>query len=165
MSYRFDHRSEDEFIKDIKECSEFETRLMQLYVSWLNKKSTKKYSFTHTGVDNTGEFIKNDKEVHSGADFLLDCGDGVSHKIEIKHCKPERSRFHLKLSHINKCIDDDICIVNWMGTDTPEIRFCILTPNDLRKLLGICKQVTMWSKECLRINNKDVEWMKHDNFD
>ena len=160
MSYRFDNRTEDEFKRDIEECSKFETILMTMYVSWLNSRPLdRKYTFRHTGVDNEGKYIANDKEISAKADFLLVCDDGTEHRIEIKHCKPERNRFHLKVPHVERCVTDDVCIVNFMATDTPERRFCILTPQLLSKSLVENIRVMMWSKDCIRYNNSDYTWI------
>lgn len=158
MSYRFDKRSKKDFIKHIKECSIFEKELMQLYVDWLNLKS-KIYSYSDSGIDNSGEFIEDDKKVTSKADFLLHKQGGRDRKIEIKHCKPERSVFHLKTSHVKRCIKEDVCIINWMNTDGPDRRFCILTPKVLAEKLKNGPHVKMWSKDVIRFFNKEYTWI------
>lgn len=158
MNYRFDNRSKDQFIKDIKECSIFEKELMQLYVDWLNK-SKPIYTYSDHGVDNTGEFIEKDGDVNSKADYVLHTEGKRDRRIEVKHCKPERNVFHLKTSHVKRCIKDDVCIINWMNTDGPNRRFCILTPKVLAEKLESGPHVKMWSKPVIRFFNKDYTWI------
>lgn len=159
MNYRFDKRSEDEFKKHIKECSLFEHDLMKLYVDWLNTKKNI-YTFSDHGIDNSGEFISDSKNVTSKADFTLHTKDKKDRRIEIKHCKPERSVFHLKTSHVRRCIKDNVCIVNWMNTDGPNRRFCILTPKILSEKLEKGPHVKMWMKDVIRFYNNEYEWFK-----
>lgn len=156
--YRFDSRSEEEFKKHIKECSIFERDLMRRYVKYLNSKSTDVYEFEDNGIDNSGEFIGEDKDVDAKPDFVLLKNKSIRRKIEIKHCKPERTCFHIKLNHINRCIEEDVCIINWMGTDTNNARFCILTPDILRKSLETGYRCSMWSKPVIRFYCKDFVW-------
>lgn len=161
--YRFDVRSEDEFKKHIKACTLLEKELMQKYVNWLNKTNPDHvYSFKDNGIDNTGEFIKSDKKLSAEADFLLYKNNKRPRKIEVKHCKPECTRFHIKLSHIYKCIADDICIVNWMGVGGKTPRFCILTPKILEESLKR-PVVMMWQKETIRFYCTEFDWIYDEN--
>jgi hypothetical protein len=162
MSYRFDTRSEEQFKKDIKESTQIERKLMEVYVAWLNSggghRPAGSYSFQDNGVDNSGEYIKDDKKVHTGADFILKTQGGRNKKVEIKFCRPEVSRFHLKVSQIKKYIENDVCIVNFMGIDSNQPRFCILTPAVMTKALRDNVPVKMWNKECIRFKNADMDW-------
>ena len=158
-NYRFDTRSEEEFKKHIKECTEFEQILMRAYVKWLNDtKGGDQYTFENHGVDNSGEFIEEDKAVTAQPDFVLLKNGKSPRKIEIKHCKPARTRFHLKLNHVKHCIKANVCVVNWMATDTEDPKFCILTPAVLTEALASKTPVKMWNKNCLRFENKECEW-------
>lgn len=160
MSYRFDKRTEEEFKNDIENCTKLETVLMGRYVDYLNSRTDKTvdYTFIHNGVDNTGEFIKDDKEVHCGADFILRAPGKLDKPIEIKHCKPKRSAFHLKINHIQQCVKNNVCIINWMGVETDNPQFCILLPSDLEQSLLTGKQVLFWQKKCIKFNCKDHTW-------
>ena len=159
MSYRFDSRSEQQFKEDIRVSSVKETVLMQLYVRWLNQKyPDRKYTYAHNGINNNGDYIPNNSDIDSSADFLLVSPKNSPRKIEIKHCNPERPRFHIKINHINRCIKEDVCIVNWMGVDTDNPKFCILTPAILKEALETGYRTKMWQKPVIRFFCKDYEW-------
>jgi hypothetical protein len=160
--YRFDNRSPEEFKKHIKECTKLERELMEKYVKWLNSSNKGNYTFIDNGVDNTGEFIVNDKHLSSKADFILYKNNGRPRKIEIKHCKPECTRFHIKLSHIYRCIKEDVCIVNWMGVGGKNPRFCVLTPKILEESLKR-DTVQMWQKETIRFYCSEFDWTNDAN--
>jgi hypothetical protein len=134
---------------------------MLRYVNWLNIKNPDDvYSFEDNGIDNTGEFIANDKHLSSKPDFLLFKNGKRPRKIEVKHCKPECTRFHIKLSHVYRCIEEDVCIVNWMGVGGKNPRFCILTPKILSESLKR-PVVRMWQKDAIRFNCDEFDWV-HD---
>lgn len=160
MNYRFDKRTQEEFIQDIEKSSKVEHQLMEKYVNWLNIKYPGEYSFIDNGIDNTGKFILNSKDVTLEADFILKHKNQnkPDRKIEIKHCNPDRSSFHLKIPHIEHCVNDDVCIVNWMGVETENPRFCILTPKDLKLLLINGERKQFWHKPCIRCKCNDFEW-------
>lgn len=159
--YRRDSRSVDQFKKDIKECSHLERELMILYVTFLNEKAGEAlYSFEDHGVDNSGEFIEDNSKITCKADFVLKTKGKRDKKIDIKFCRESHSRFHLKVNQLKKYLAEDVCIVNWMGIDTPDRAFCIITPKQIEQLLATEKPVRMWYKECLRLNCKDFKWIK-----
>jgi hypothetical protein len=157
--YRLDSRSLSQFKRHIRECSILEHKLMVDYVKWLNGKNKGLYTFRDNGVDNSGNFIENESQVSSEADFLLLKNDKNPKKIEIKHCKPLRDCFHLKINHIDKCIKDDICIINWMGLDLSNPSFCILTPKILQEYKDKSPISIFWSKKCIKFLCTDFNWI------
>lgn len=161
--YRKDGRTLEQFKEDIKACTKTERDLMNLYLEYLNKSVTdgNYYYYLDNGVDNTGEFIEDNKKITSEADFLL-CKIGKpNRKIEIKFCKPDRPVFHLKISHMKRCIKEDVCVVNWMSVDNISARrFCILTPKKLEHFLNNGYHTKMWFKPCVRIKNAEIEWIQ-----
>lgn len=159
MSYRFDTRTKEQFIEEIATRTAMEQVLMQRYVAWLNTQNKGLYTFVDNGIDNTGAFIEDDKKVKAVPDFVLYKNGTDPKRIEIKHCLPERAVFHLKTGHVNKCIKDDVCIVNWMGVDAENPRFCILTPEQLKLALTQCKHVKFWSKPCLQFKCNQQSWI------
>lgn len=161
--FRFDNRSKAQFSKDIKECTSIERGLMQDYIKYLNNRPNAKheYTFIDYGVDNSGNFLESSK-VNTKADFLLKHPNQKDRHIEIKFCRKDNSAFHLKIHQIQQYIKKDVAIVNWMGIDTPNKRFCILTPVIMQELLKSGKRVFFkpWMKECIKIENKDMVWIK-----
>jgi hypothetical protein len=157
---RRDNRNLQQFKQDIKISHKIELELMTIYVNWLNSAKGGGYSFKNYGVDNSGKFIPNDREVSLNADFLL-CRDSFSdRKIEIKFCREDYNEFHLKVHQINDYIKEDVCVVNFMGINTNKKRFCILTPTTLKEALNKGPIVTKWSKPCLRFKCKDFAWIE-----
>ena len=158
--YRYDYRSQDQFIDDILEATKIENYLMSLYVAWLNKnrKSKSLYYFEDYGVNNSGEFIEDPSKVNCKADFLLKRYNHSNRKIDIKFARKEHSRFHLKVRQVKKYLKDDVCIINFMGVDTSNIRFCILKPIELKDWLENAQRCNMWHQECIRIPCKAVKW-------
>lgn len=160
---RQDNRSIAQFRKDIKECTSIELSLMREYVKFLNEskdRGDRPYFFEDHGVDNTGAFIANERMVNCKADFLLKRSGQNDRKIEIKFCRDEKSVFHLKIHQIKKYIQDDVCIVNWMGIDTQNRKFCILTPAILKESLDSGKKINFWQKPCIQYKCEDYKWYK-----
>lgn len=157
--YRFDNRTEDEFKADIKHCSKVEQDLMARYVNYLNSLGEGVYTYENNGIDNTGEFIPNDRKVSSEPDFLLKRDGGKPHKVEIKHCNPDRPVFHLKYNHVVSCLMKKATIVNWMGLETDHPKFCVITPEQLEESIKTKKTVVFWAKECYRFNCEEFEWI------
>jgi len=159
-----DNRTPEEFAKDIKAATATEKELMIIYVNYLNsrKRNDKPYTWVDNGIDNTGEFIPDDKNVDCRADFLLRREGQADRPIEIKFCRPLYNRFHLKTNQVKYYIEHNICIVNFMGIDTATPSFCILPPKKLQELLEDGKhEGWMWGKPCLRIYNKEMEWFNY----
>lgn len=159
MSYRFDNRSKEQFIEDIAKRTATERSLMERYVVWLNASGNAKYTYIDNGIDNSGKFIENDGAVKADADFILYKNGSSPRRIEIKHCLPDRDIFHLKVPHVERCVKDDVCIVNWMGVSGEKPRFCILTPSDLKKALENGKRVIFWKKPCIRFECGQQKWI------
>lgn len=163
---RFDLRSKSQFEKHIKECTLIEKELMQVYVNWLNaKRSTgsPEYTFIDHGVDNTGKLIERSCDVDMSADFILRRLGRQDKKIDIKFCRPEHKIFHLKVSQMLEYIQEDVCIINFMGIDGKNPRFCILTPGALAQWLDLGERIKFrpWGgKEVIRFHNSDFEWHK-----
>lgn len=159
MNYRKDRRSVEQFAKDIKESSLIERELMTLYVNWLNAKAGgSQYTFEDFGCDNSGELIKEEGKVNTKADFLLRKNGIRPRRIEIKYCKRDLPVFHLKISQLVSYTKNDVCIVNWMGIDTPNRRFCIITPTQIQDLLDNGKRFNFWQKPCIQIKTEDCTW-------
>jgi len=163
LSYRFDHRTKEQFIKNIKECSLIEHQLMTIYVDWLNSNidDDNKFFFEDHGIDNTGAFIANSKNVDCRADFVLKRKGKKDKKIDIKFSKQHLDNFHLKVKHIQQYIYTDTCVVNFMGIDTPNPKFCILPPKDLNSwfICGKMIDYAPWGyKPCIRFSVNDIIW-------
>jgi hypothetical protein len=164
MEYRRDGRSVERFAQDLKDCHRVENQLMTLYVGWLNSRirNDDKYSFEDNGVDNSGKLLT-DKQVTSAADFLLIRAGHSAKHIDIKFCREERKTFHLKVSQLNQYVKNNVAIINYMGSDGENRRFCIIKPDEIKWLLKYGEKVkfAVWGyKECIRCYVNDFEWHK-----
>lgn len=165
-SYKMkESRSTEKFANDILKCTNIEAKLMQIYVNWLNenKKSKHPYTFINHGIDNTGKYIEKRAKVTTKADFLLKHKSKQDRKIEIKFSRQITDIFHLKIKQLRDYIIDDVCLVNFIGTETAHPQFCILTPADMLNLfLNKKNQVVEFQpwdfKLCLRVKYPDVIW-------
>ena len=164
MTYRFDKRSPQKFKSDIKTCTLIERKLMQVYVDWLNAgggEHAGKYTFHDNGVDNSGEFIADNSKIHCGADFILKTAGGKDKKIEIKFCRKDLPEFHLKSKQIDRYIENDVCIINFMSVEANNPRFCIITPQTLTKWRAekpSFKCYQMGGKISINIQNSEVKY-------
>lgn len=158
--YRLDSRTKEQFAEDIKAATLQERELMRYYVSWLNKTKGKGeiiYSFTDHGVDNSGEYLE-PGTAHTAADFILHKKGGKDKKIEIKFCRPERPEFNFKVAQLEKYVRNDVCIINFMGVETPNRRFCIFTPATLKEALASGERKRFWHKDCIRFKTSGQKW-------
>lgn len=155
--YRKDARSEDEFKDDIAECTRIESQLMSIYVNDLGRRTNKKYTFADNGIDNSGEYHA-DNKITSDADFILYTPEKKSHLIEIKFSRPDCSRFHLKVSQIKSYIKQDCCIIMFMGIDTEQSRYTIITPKDMINIQNTAEEISLWYKQVYRLKTKDFIW-------
>lgn len=158
---RFDFRTKEKFKKDIKECTKIESVLMKLYVDWLNSirdQDTAEYTYEDHGIDNSGEYLD---KVDARADFLLKRPGTRNKKIDIKFARKDVKVFHLKVNQIIQYIQDDVCVVNFIGAETDSPRFCIIPPSELSEWLRCGERVKYkaWGgKLCIRFPVDDMEW-------
>lgn len=159
-NYRFDKRTEQEFVNDIAEATSIEKGLMELYVDDLNRRQGNLYSYSNHGVDNSGNYIPDIKHVNSKADFILHKRGSRDRLIEIKFSKPTTSTFHLKVSQLESYIKQDCCIVMFMGVDSENCSYTILLPKNYRNYIDAGEKKRMWGKDCIRFKVKDFTWYK-----
>lgn len=155
--YRLDSRTKEQFVADIKSATLQEKELMKLYVGWLNASGKGEYSFTDHGVDNTGEYLEPGK-AHAGADFILHKKGGRDKKIEIKFARNEIYTFNFKVAQLERYVREDVCIINFMGVETTNRRFCIFTPAALKEALASGERKRMWYKDCVRFKTSQQKW-------
>lgn len=159
--YRLDTRTKEQFAADIKAATATEQELMTLYVKWLNTtkgggKAT--YSFVDNGVDNTGKYLE-EGQAHAAADFILKTEGKRDKLIEIKFARENISSFNFKVAQLERYVQEDVCIVNFMGVETSNRRFCIFTPASLKEALASGERKRMWHKDCIRFSTAKQKWI------
>lgn len=157
-SYRFDHRSKEEFAKEIKEYTFEERRLLELWLTLIEKQTGKKPAFKDIGCGNSGELLK-DSEVSSAPDFDVD-GYGL---IEVKFSKPLiKENFHLKVSQVNQYLKKgNVTILMVNGSDGIIPEFTLLFEENLKQIKKFCEKVPFYGfggKIAFKIPIKLFEW-------
>ncbi len=160
MSYRMDHRSPEDFANDIKKCVAIEHKLMESYVKDLSARKGGIYKFRPSNSQADGEFIPSGKKVSSEADFWLITPSGEERRIEVKFCRDDRKDFRIKVSQLRSYIKQDCCIVTYMGVNTPNPKYTVLTPLDLSSLAERYPDEYFhpWKKDVKRILSQDCVW-------
>lgn len=157
MKYRKDKRTREQFKRDIEESTKIERVLMELYTADLSRRRGIKYTFEDNGCDNSGKLLA-DKHVTTDPDFLLITPAGKRHKIEIKFSRPDKEDFHLKDDQLRAMQKHACALVVFMGTETPNRRYCVIKPDQFPIILEKCPKKVLWSKDARQLMTKDFEW-------
>ena len=147
--YRKDNRTLQEFKEDIKKYSEEQERGLHLVFKALNIDLGDE-DYTDNGVDNSGEYIEDDEEIHCDADFCL------NKKIEVKLCNPNINRFHIKVNQVKTYIKENAVILFIMGYDTDNPHFTFLNPKDV--LDNYVDIVDLFEKRHFELKKTDFRW-------
>ena len=157
-NYRFDKRSKEEFVDDIKASTRTESVLLNLWLDYLERKDGTRPVFRYTGCgEDDGEFLE-DKKVTTHADYQVD-GHGL---VEIKFSKKLLPKvFHLKEKQVESYLKQEanILMVNGAMTDDPV--FTIITHDALKGIAENCK-VRPWpgfgNKRSYIVHVSDFIW-------
>ena len=139
MSYRFDNRSEQEFIKDIEERTLREHELFLAWLRYIKYTTDHRPKYRNVGCGKKGEYIKNEK-VSTAVDFLVE-GYGL---VEVKFATPMLMKyFHLKVRQLKSYQSQQatILMVNGAGTKNPT--FTMISPLALAEIEKTCKKI-LW---------------------
>jgi len=168
MSYRFDHRTKEQFTKDIKNYHKTEIEIVIRICEFFRNKNTWP-KLTSSGCDYTGQYLSDDKVDHE-ADFKIN-----NEYFEITHsnypCK--KNFFRQKVNKVHRCIDDQANLVFVNGVKNKEPEFIIIKPQSLKTLTQQSKEEygnidlidhtgKPINKPCYRYNFKwfDGQWEK-----
>lgn len=135
---RMDGRSPEEFKKDIKESTKDQEVILQL---WLNKTGQSELRVWDNGSNNTGKYIKNDKEVTTDPDYYIQ-GLGL---IEVQYAKPFcKDYFHIKTNKAKTCIQKQakILMINGFREQQPE--YILITASQIKVICARCSIVNWW---------------------
>lgn len=160
MKYRQDCRTKDEFAKDIKKCSEMEKTLISAYVSDIMSKTDQKYTWRASNSLAEGDLVENDKHVTTEADFIVIQPDGCEKGVEIKFSRKNSDVFRLKISQIKSYIKQGCDVITFMGTDTANPKYTVMTTSDLQTILETIptEYFHPWKKEIKKIKSQDCLW-------
>src|SRR5205085_10477008 len=88
------------------------------------------------GIDNTGEYIEDSREISSNADFIVN-----GRPLEIKHVKNKLFKFRLKMNPIDSYINQKARILLVLGWETDSPEFTILNLEQIQHIAKYGKKV------------------------
>lgn len=141
-NYRFDKRSKEEFVADIKASTQTEAVLLNLWLNYIERTTgEERLKFRYTGCGpNDGEFLE-DSKVTTHADYEVE-GIGL---LEVKFSKKLLPKiFHLKVRQVESYLRQGatILMVNGSESDTP--KFTIINTVALQAIADTC-EVRPWA--------------------
>lgn len=153
LAYRIDHRTIDQFSKDIKIGHEKERDIMNAYKQYVYDTYGIQLDVKPNGVDNSGKFIFG--KVNTKADYLVN-----DKPLEIKFNNRMLDFFHFKVSQLNSYIRQDAHVLFVNGYETSCPVFTIMTPKHLRKVRKLKKPIYFekWKKQVYRLRASDYVW-------
>jgi hypothetical protein len=131
MNYRFDKRSKEEFIQDIKQTINIED---EIFHKWINIIGQPKYK--KNGCGKNGEFLP-DKKVSTAADYEVENYGRIEVKFSRKNLK---THFHLKVGQVKSYLKQNASILminDYNGDPT----YVLINPTILEKISNTCKIV------------------------
>lgn len=136
-NYRFDQRSEEEFLKDIKNRTLEERKLFFLWLDLVQKETGTRPIFKDTGCGKDGDYLEDD-QVSTDPDFEVE-GYG---KLEVKFSKPIcETFFHLKEGQVKSYYKSGAIILMINGARSEIPTFTMLKSETLKDIIDTCKLV------------------------
>ncbi len=142
LAYRRDHRSTEEFARDVEWGTLREGRLMRAWATMVVDEGIfDELTIADNGVDNTGGLITDESAVTDNADFLVATRGGTpllldgEHLIEVKYC-PCLWKATYKVGNLRAYIEQGAKILTiWgRGQESPE-RWSIVGPEVMQNML------------------------------
>lgn len=138
IRYRADNRSIEQFKEDILEGNRIEYEIIKRFC---DKKGLEFVQLGHDG----GEFKEKSNSV---ADFMVD-----GKPMEVKFCRKDIRRFHLKKYHVDDYIKQGALILFIMNYDEKPM-FCVIDPNTVTHY----PVRVFWQKLSYLCKAKDFTW-------
>lgn len=132
---RQDGRSLKQFKLDIKESTIDQDKILH---AWLRTTGQTELQVWDNGSDNSGKYIKNDKEVSLDPDYEVE----LHGPIEIQFAKPMCPEvFHLKEKKLLHCIQAKAKILMVNGWKEKVPRFILITVSQAKVIAARCEIV------------------------
>jgi hypothetical protein len=106
-NYRLDNRTESQFKKDIKNSSLKEAEIAVRICQWIKDQSEQWPKLIPTGIDFTGDFIKDGSTINASPDYQI---NGISAEITRADVICAKA-FHQKQNKVQRCLKNDSSIV------------------------------------------------------
>ena len=156
-TYRYDHRTKEEFERDIQQGTAIEQDIIGRYAKAYLKRYGKELQIIQNGCDMTGGYLEA-AMVTTQADYLV--GKNKM-PVEVKSNKSKRSILNLKVSQVKSYIKQNahVLLVNGYSTNRPQ--FTWFSPTDLVEISNTKEVVenSYWgNKKCYKLFAKDYTW-------
>jgi hypothetical protein len=165
-AYKFDNRTEEEFIKDLTKGLTNEVKAISCFREILEKSLVEKPEILYVGSEKEGE-VQFDKigvaNVDLFPDYLLKYKNAQQRTrfnfIEVKICNPYSEYAYFKKSQLDQFNEiNNVLILFIMGANTHKPMFILVSPQEIINL-GITPE-TIYGKETYKANINLFNWEK-----
>ena len=155
MNYRYDVRTRDQFIEDIRVCTSKEKEIAMLFKQFYERRYGEELVITNNGCDNSGTYL-DDKNVSTASDFVMN-----GRLMEIKFSNKFIPIFRFKIDQIRSYIKQRSYLLMVNGFDTGDPKFKIFSPKELLHIRNLKKPVefSAWGNKLVyELHIKDYNW-------
>jgi hypothetical protein len=136
-NYRMDSRTKEQFIQDIKVGNERERLAITLFKSYLRREFGFTGSIDENGVDMSGDFIEDVKQVTTGADYKVN-----GKPLEVKTSTGHNTNIYLKVKQLDAYIRQGASILYVNGIERDFPAFTFWTVEDLKEMKATLEKET-----------------------
>jgi hypothetical protein len=157
-----DHRTEEEFKRDIQEGTAIELDIILRYAHYVKRVYRIDIAITNNGCDNSGEFLAY-RHVSTAVDYLIN-----GKPAEIKFNKAKLSEFRLKAAQVESYVRQGASIILVNGYLSKQPKFTLITTKKLQEIMNTKNQkpfVGWGGKMCYVLNTSDFEWFNLDKLE
>jgi hypothetical protein len=163
-SYKFDSRTEEEFIEDLRRGLKNEVDSIRKFERILKSNGVENPEVVYVGSDEEGEVVydsnNNIADVDLFPDYLLKYKEQRRIRynfIEVKVCNPHSPFAYFKVKQLEQYNEvDSVRIMFVMGLDTKYPMFILVNPEDILKIN--VEPTTVYGKETLVVPVDYFEW-------
>jgi hypothetical protein len=168
--YKFDSRTEVEFIKDMEKGLANEVIAIRKFAEILNNSNVENPSIIYVGSEEEGKVLMDGDKVGNVdifPDYMVKWKDSV-HRIrysliEVKICNPNSDFTFFKKKQLEQYVEiDSVMILFVMGFSTTDPEFILVKPDDIISIGG--EPELIFGKETFKINKNLFIWDKFQSF-
>jgi hypothetical protein len=168
--YKFDDRTKEQFIKDLKDGLEKEVQAINVFKEILKNSAIEHPEILYIGSEKEGEVIydgDNVANVDLFPDYLLKYKKNRRARasfIEIKVCNPHSQFAYFKKKQLDQYEElDKVIILFVMGINTESPKFILVTPEQILNM-GLAPEL-IYGKETYRCHISLFNWEKFEPYD
>lgn len=156
---RLDRRSEEEFKKDIMQSTQDQIKILNCWLKTIGKEHLK---YWDSGSDNSGKFIKKDRDVSTDPDYEIE----KLGFVEIQYANPMCPKhFHLKEGKLRTCIRKKAKILMVNGWKEKVPQFTLIEPKQCKVIAARCELVKWFSAGNKPAYKVPIELLRWENLE